>query len=124
MIEEKVWKELNYVEMGQRIRGQREFSGMTREELAYQVDVSSKFIADVEYGEKGVSIRRLYLLTQALDISADYILAGEQKMSCGDAARACIEENILGSLERCSTDQLQCLEQIIKFYVKAVNSEE
>ena len=71
------FKELNRTAMGRRIRVIREDKGITREMLAEMIDVSAQFIADVEYGNKGVSIRKLFLLAQALEVTSDYILAGK-----------------------------------------------
>ena len=45
--------------MGERIRTRREELNISREQLAEQLDVSSKFISDIEYGIRGVSIKRL-----------------------------------------------------------------
>lgn len=118
---EKELKDLDYNEMGRRIRSQREFLNMTREELAGLIGVSSKFIADVEYGEKGVSIRKLYLLSQVLDISADYILAGKKNDSSEAEEKRRLKENILEPLNKCNADQLKCMEQIAKFYVEGLS---
>lgn len=93
---------------------------LTREELAGQLEVSSKFIADIEYGEKGVSIKKLYLLTQVLDVSADYILAGEENVLVEGTEKRRIKENILEPLKQCNVQQLRCLEQIVRFYVEAL----
>lgn len=113
-------KHLDYIEMSRRIRKQREFLNLTREELAGQLEVSSKFIADIEYGEKGVSIKKLYLLTQVLDVSADYILAGEENVLAEGTEKRRIKENILEPLKQCNVQQLRCLEQIVRFYVEAL----
>lgn len=113
-------KHLDYIEMGRRIRKQRKFLNLTREELAGQLEVSSKFIADIEYGEKGVSIKKLYLLTQVLDVSADYILAGEENVLVEGTEKRRIKENILEPLKQCNVQQLRCLEQIVRFYVEAL----
>ena len=64
------FKELNRTAMGRRIRVIREDKGITREMLAEMIDVSAQFIADVEYGNKGVSIRKLFLLAQALEVTS------------------------------------------------------
>lgn len=116
-------KHLDYVEMGRRIRKQREFLSLTREELAGHLGVSSKFIADIEYGEKGVSIKKLYLLTQVLNISADYILSGENDVLTDGIEKARLKEKILEPLKHCNVQQLRCLEQIVKFYVEAIKEE-
>ena len=67
---------LDQKEMGRRVRNRREAMNMSREDLAEKLGVSTQFVADIEYGNKGVSIRKLYLLCQILDVTADYVLAG------------------------------------------------
>ena len=64
MTERMEIKDLNRVEMGKRIRERRELLKMSRDELARRLDVTSKFIADLEYGEKGDSVKNLYRLKQ------------------------------------------------------------
>lgn len=62
--------------MGERIRTRREELNISREQLAEQLDVSTKFISDIECGIRGVSLKRLVLLSSNLFISVDYILFG------------------------------------------------
>lgn len=47
---------------------------MTREKLAEKIDVSPRFLADVESGKVGVSLLTLKNLCIALSTSADYLL--------------------------------------------------
>ena len=115
-------KEIDLKRMGRRIRNQREAIHMTRAQLAAKLGVSGKFVADIEYGDKGVSIQTLYRLTQILTLSADYILAGDKSV-VGDAADPEIErikENIMGPLSACSLEQLKCMEQISRYYVEGI----
>ena len=50
---------------------------MTREQLAEKVDITGKFIYDIEMGKKGFSTRILVGIAEALDVSCDYIVYGE-----------------------------------------------
>lgn len=70
-------KQLDLLQMGERIRQCRELKSMTREQLAERLDVSVKFLADIERGSKGMSLQNFYLLIQILDTSADYLLSGD-----------------------------------------------
>ena len=118
-------KEIDMKKMGRRIRTQREAIHMTRTQLAAKLGVSSKFVADIEYGDKGVSIQTLYRLTQILNLSADYILAGDQAVGEGAAPEIeRIKENILGPLSACSIEQLRCMEQIARYYVEGIVGKE
>ncbi|MCQ4638320.1 helix-turn-helix domain-containing protein [Anaerovorax odorimutans] len=118
-------KEIDLKKMGRRIRTQREAIHMTRSRLAAKLGVSSKFVADIEYGDKGVSIQTLYRLSQILNLSADYILAGDKAVSGNeDPETERIKENIMGPLSACSVEQLKCMEQIARYYVEGIVGKE
>ncbi len=113
-------KELNQIAVGRRIRTMREARGMSREALAEIVDISPQFIADIEYGNKGMSIRTLFFLKQALGVTSDYILAGNLYSVDEDteAARAC--EDIIAILHTCNTSQLKDFREISRIYADNV----
>lgn len=113
-------KELDKKEIGARIRARRESLGMTREDLGRELSVTSKFVADIEYGDKGVSIRTLYGLKQILGVSADYILDGIADNLSEDEEKKILSENIIGSLSVCSVEQLGCMEQIARLYIEGI----
>ena len=48
-------QELDHKAMGLRIRKQRTFLNMSREELARKVDITPTFLADIELGTEGFS---------------------------------------------------------------------
>ena len=58
-----------YVEIGNRLREKRESVGYTREKLAELADLSSRFIANIELGDNGVSIETLKKLCELLGVS-------------------------------------------------------
>lgn len=62
--------------MGERIRITRESRHLSREELAALLYLSTKSIANIECGTKGMSLRTFVGLTQTLHVSADYLLFG------------------------------------------------
>ncbi len=111
---------LDQAEMGRRVRSRREAKGLSRESLAKKLDVSAQFIADIEYGNKGISIKKLYLLCQILDVTADYILAGGilPEDLDGETSRAC--EEIMAILQKCDAKQLKGIGKIAKIYADEV----
>lgn len=113
-------RQLDFREMGKRIRARREYLNMNRETLAEKLEVSTQFIADIEYGNKGVSIRRLYMLCQALDISADFILAGERRGEEDDQDLSRAREKVMNILCKCDADQLEGIEKIAAIYADGV----
>lgn len=92
------FRELNKKEMGARIRARREALNMSRSELGKLLSVTGKFIADIEYGDKGVSLKNLYRLKQVLGVSADYILEGDETYISADEKKKRLSENIMGML--------------------------
>ena len=66
-------KDINVI-LGERILTMRKKLGITREKLAEKVDISSRFLADVEGGKVGVSLQTLKNISMALSVSTDYLL--------------------------------------------------
>lgn len=108
-------KELDIKEMGRRVRLRREFLDWSRDQLAEKIDVSAQFISDIEYGHKGMSIQTLYKLSQALNVSADYFLAGKVYGE-DDEEVLRFREEISSTLARCNAEQLKGVSQIVRIF--------
>lgn len=65
--------------MHTRIRKAREDMGYTREQFAEKLDVSVSYMAEVERGRTGVSVKMLIKICDLLGLSADYILFGTDR---------------------------------------------
>ena len=65
--------------MHTRIRSARESAGYTREKFAELLDVSTSYMAEVERGRTGVSVKTLVKICNVLGLSADYILFGKER---------------------------------------------
>lgn len=111
---------LDQKEMGRRIRKRREAKGLSRENLAEGLSVSPQFIADIEYGNKGISIKRLYWLCQILDVTADYILAGNVYSKDEDENAIKVCEEIMGLLQKCDARQLKGIREIAEIYADSM----
>lgn len=66
-------KDVNII-LGERIRLGRKANHITREKLAELIDVSPRFLAEVESGKVGVSLQTLKNISIALSASTDYLL--------------------------------------------------
>ncbi|HBV68895.1 MAG TPA: XRE family transcriptional regulator [Clostridiales bacterium] len=64
------------LQIGKRVRKQREKLGMTREGFAEKAGISPQFLAEIENGKKGMSVATLYKICSNFDISSDYLLFG------------------------------------------------
>jgi transcriptional regulator with XRE-family HTH domain len=69
-------KEIN-IEVGHRLQMAREKQGYTQEQFAEMLDVGVQHVSNIERGVVGVSLATLRKACLALDISADYLLMGE-----------------------------------------------
>lgn len=105
-------KELSITAMGRRIRVIRERKEITREELAEKMDISPAFISDVEYGNKGMSIKNLYLLSQLLGVSAEYLLSGKLYSLDNDEEH----EEIVSLLKECTPEQIESFRRISQIF--------
>lgn len=114
------FKKLNRKEMGARIRTRRESLKMSRSELAKIMSLSEKTISNIEYGEKGMTMDNLYKLKQALGVSIDFLMDGDNAYAGMEEHRKMLSENILSSLSVCSVKQLGCMEQMAKIYVESI----
>ncbi|MBR1382692.1 MAG: helix-turn-helix transcriptional regulator [Ruminococcus sp.] len=103
--------ELNMIEIGGRIRKSREGLLMTQERLAELIDVSVKFVSDIELGAKGMSLKTLNRLSSSLLVSTDYILYGSEEGDFGE---------FLTLLRKCPPDKRRYAEDILKDFVRAV----
>lgn len=116
-------REIDHKEMGRRIRDRRETLDISRESLAEQLEVSPQFVADIEYGNKGISIKRLYGLSQALGVTADYILAGSVYDLDNNAEAMRLEEEIIKLIHKCDVKKLKSIRGITEILVDGVNEE-
>ena len=72
--------------MHTRIRKARENMGYTREKFAEKLDVSVSYLAELERGRTGISVKMLIKVCNILGLSADYVLFGTERNA--DALRA------------------------------------
>ena len=98
--------------IGARIREQREFLGITRENLCNFVSISPQFLSEIERGVKGTSAETLFKLCEGLKMSADYVLMGKTK-----------QENvseIAQTLSMLDDKYLPLAEELLKTFIKTV----
>ena len=106
-------RELDFREIGIRIRQQREFLGYTRDYLSEQLSVSVNFCRDIEIGAKGMSIQTLVKLSSILKLSLDYLLLGETVN--------CDAEPLILMLNSCRPEKRKYAEDILKSFLLAID---
>lgn len=94
---------------GDRLKYSRKSIGMTVEKLADKVDRTENFINRIENGQKSCSIHTLFQFCKALNVSADFLLFGDEVKS-DDFSDLQIVQNIF---DKCNEDQLSVLKDIV-----------
>lgn len=67
-------KELDYIELGMRVRQARKKQNVTQEQLGELCELSAAHIGHIERGTRIPSIDTLFRIAQALDVSMDYLI--------------------------------------------------
>lgn len=67
----------NRLAAGDRLRTKRQALGMSQDEVAEKIERASKYYADIERGNCGMSIETLMALSDTLHMSLDYIIYGK-----------------------------------------------
>ena len=95
--------------VGERIRELREVQNYTREAFAEKIDISAKFLYEIETGKKGFSADTLIRISEALFVSCDYIMLGEDTKHCNSERVMCM----LDAMKPKQIYQIQSIIQIL-----------
>ena len=91
--------------MHTRIRKAREEMGYTREKFAEKLDVSVSYLAELERGRTGISVKMLIKVCNVLGLSADYVLFGNERTE---------DELRLDAIRRIDEKYLPLLDKVIE----------
>lgn len=98
---------------GLRLRGFRKKKGLTIEQLAERVGLSTNYLGDVERGKKLPSMATLIRIVNVLDISADELLKDD--VNCADyLVDAEISARMANLTQRQRVAVLRMLDSILK----------
>jgi len=78
---------INYVEIGNRIRTARETQGLTQEEASEKCDITTAFYGNIERGDRKMSVETLFKISIGLGVSADTLLFGNVPQKSEEALR-------------------------------------
>lgn len=98
-------KELCMQEIGQRIIERRKKLGLAQEAIAEKGDVTTQFVSYAESGKRAMRPENLLKISEALGVSADYILTGD-----------IVDKDLLilsDKLRKLSPEQIRIIENII-----------
>lgn len=100
---------MDYYKIGQRIRKVRKAHGLSQEELAEKVNISTTHMSHIETGNTKLSLPVLVDIAAALEVRTDDLIYDNPTTSASTAL-----EEIATVLERCSTAQSRVIAEIVK----------
>ena len=89
--------DVDFLEVGKRLRECRLEKGLTQERLAEMADLSSSFIGHIERAEKLPAINPVAKLSRCLNISLDYLIYGT--VSSCDKEHCQLYEDLIGFVD-------------------------
>lgn len=107
-------KSLNLLEIGSRIRDERENLGLSREKFAELVSLSSFYIGQIERGDRGMSLETLIKISATLKVSTDYIISGKTYASRNNLIMESIEDYYKGEIAEEVKELLNLLSKVPK----------
>ena len=89
--------QLNYKMLGKRIKEARNLMGISQSELAEYADLSVPYVCNIENAKKQASLNSLIRISNAMKITVDDLLCGNQKNN-----RTEYKNDILFIMEDCT----------------------
>lgn len=101
--------------IGNRIRQGREALGLTRDQLAELLGISSYYLGQLERGERQMSLPVLVKISEKLHVSLDYLILGKDSNQSNNATE------IEALLKKCSKKELELVKKLIKTVLPYTN---
>lgn len=106
---------MDYYTIGQQIRKSRKARGLSQEQLAEMVNISTTHMSHIETGNTKLSLPVLVDIANALDVRTDDLLDRSQ-YTTGNAV-----EEIAAMLESCSAQEAKVAVDIVKAVKQAIH---
>lgn len=100
---------MDYYKLGQQIRKLRKAQGLSQEELAERVNISTTHMSHIETGNTKLSLPVFLDIAAALEVRTDDLLDGRSS-----AALSTASEEIAAVLERCSGKEARVITDLVK----------
>lgn len=101
--------EINYEQLGQKIKRLRQSKGYTQDILAEMVDCNISHISNIENNHTKVSLNALLSIANALDTSIDSLLSSQY-----DNPSAALDNEIIRLLKSCDIAKKEKIIKIIE----------
>lgn len=90
---------IDYAEIGKRIRMVRKAQNLTQEAASEKCDITAAYYGNIERGDKKMSVETLAKVSKGLKVSVDYLLFGNEQNELADhlsEIQRMVDENQMG----------------------------
>lgn len=105
--------EINYEELGKKIKNLRLEKGLTQENLAEYVGCNTSHISNIENSYTKLSLNVLLAVANALNVSVDYLLADQL-----NSTSTILSQEIINKINKCDDKDKEKIIQIIDIFSK------
>lgn len=98
--------EINYVEIGKRIKLEREKNNLTRDTLAEAAGISSIYLSQLERSERNGSLNVICNIASILNVSLDYLIYGDDSIEI-------TKEDVIRKINSLNKRELQVVDSIL-----------
>lgn len=93
--------DLNFTEIGKRIKERRLFLDVTQEYVANQLDVNPSHVSNIECGRANPSLTALVKIANILKCSVDFFISGEYTFDIDKNKEKTLDDEIMDKLKYC-----------------------
>jgi transcriptional regulator with XRE-family HTH domain len=98
---------IDRISVGNRIKKNREQMGLTRDQFAEMIDISTSFFTQIERGEKLMSVQTLVKIAIKLNLSLDYLIWGDSSIDVN-------KDTLIDNINNASKRELKVIDNIFK----------
>lgn len=108
--------DMNYYEIGQRIRQARKARGLSQEKLAEIIGISTTHMSHIETANTKMSLPTFAEIASVLEMRTDELLYGDKPKN-----RNISMDSIAELLDNCTVQQIRIIEDTVKALRKSLN---
>lgn len=107
---------MDYYKIGQKIRKFRKVQGLSQEELAEKIGISTTHMSHIETGNTKLSLSVFVDIANALNVQTDDLLNDRETLGTNKANRELSE-----ILEKCTAEQLNIIADVAKTVIVSID---
>ncbi len=104
---------INYIEIGKRIKSERERLGITREKFSELVGISATYLSQIELGQRHPALPTTIKIASNLNITLDFLVYGERSLDVN-------KDDLIQIINHAQEKDLYVLKEILSAIIPSV----